>query len=81
MNHHLNPTKLQAYVSVPTAPRQVDINEASLDAEALWHLLDHIENCLGDEESKTEGYVLLRHAVQVAEQLDRDLKALSGHTD
>jgi hypothetical protein len=78
MNAHL-PTKLfQLRVTVPVEPREIDINDVSVDASTLWHLIDHLENRMGDADGEAESALLVRLAVQLARQLDQDLRAFSG---
>ncbi len=78
MNAHLPASFFQARVAVPVGPREVDINDVSLDASTLWHLIDHLENRMGDADGEAESHLLVRLAVQLARQLDFDLRAMSG---
>ena len=78
MNAHLPANFFQTRVVVPQHPRDVDINDVSLDASTLWHLIDHLENRMGDEDGEAESALLVRLAVQLARQLDLDLRAFSG---
>ncbi len=78
MNAHLPAAFFQTRVAVPVGPREVDINDVSLDASTLWHLIDHLENRMGDQDGQAESALLVRLAVQMAYQLDQDLRAMSG---
>ncbi|WP_438748462.1 hypothetical protein [Pararhizobium sp. O133] len=69
--HHIS-------VVVPQQEREVHIDDVSLDASTLWHLLDNLENRMGDEDGQEESALLVRLAVQLARQLDLDLRAFSG---
>ncbi len=78
MNVQVSSKIFDVRVAVPVGPRTVDINDVSLDASTLWHLIDHLENRMGDEDGQAESALLVRLAVQMAYQLDQDLRAMSG---
>lgn len=67
---------MNARVTVPAEPREVDINEASVNASALWQVIDHLENLMGDATDQEAAFAMVHVARQLARQLDLDLRAL-----
>lgn len=65
-------------VSVPSLPRVVDINDVSLSASALWRVIDYLENLMGDADEQDTAFSMAHVARQLAQQLDRDLRAMAG---
>lgn len=69
---------MNARVTVPSKPREIDINDASLNAAALWQVIDHLENLMGDADEQAAAFAMVHVARQLAHQLDLDLRALQA---
>ncbi len=69
---------MNARVTVPSEPREIDINDVSLCATALWEVIDHLQNLMGDPDEQAAAFSMVHVACQLSRQLDRDLQAMSG---